>query len=228
MASMVSSSSRSWLTTIAPPASSPAARSPPRGPRGRDCWSARRAGGSRARRTRGRQGRPGCVGRPDSVDERCLHGRAPARPGRGRRRCAPPASSRRGPIPRRWPRRASARSQQGQRLATPNRSATVSSAPRPERLGASTPKGSARRTRPPRAAQLAGDQLEKRRLADAVAADEPRAFGLEAQVEVGEERSAVRRGPRESERVMEGGMEIPKGKAGERCGGGAVHDGRVL
>ena len=44
-------------------------------------------------------------------------------------------------------------------------------------------------------AQFAGDQLEKRGLADAVAADEPGPFRAETQVEIGEEGAAVRRGP---------------------------------
>ena len=43
--------------------------------------------------------------------------------------------------------------------------------------------------------QLAGDQLEKRGLADAVTADEPGPFRAEIQVEIGEKRAALRRGP---------------------------------
>ena len=63
-------------------------------------------------------------------------------------------------------------------------------------------------------AQFAGDQLEQRGLADAVAADEPGALGAETQVEIGKERPAVRRGPRrDRDSVMEAGMDVPRGKA---------------
>jgi hypothetical protein len=43
--------------------------------------------------------------------------------------------------------------------------------------------------------QLTGDQFQERRLADTIATDKANAFGPENDIQVGEKRATVRRGP---------------------------------
>lgn len=74
---------------------------------------------------------------------------------------------------------------------------------------------------------LTGDELEQRRLADAVASDETGTLGPEMQVEIGKSGSPSGADHEIWERVMDAGMDMdfPVGKANWRCDRVEIHCG---
>jgi hypothetical protein len=70
--------------------------------------------------------------------------------------------------------------------------------------------------------QFTGDQFQKRRLADTIAADEPGPFGTENDIQIGEKRTTVRSGPGQigEDNGMRHGQGFPvwQGKAALRSG----------